>query len=332
FWTQYSKRLIGNWITYDTSVQQIADWVQKVYLHNDYSDFTGDRKFIRDDGAQKAFSKLRSSQAGLYAWRLHLLQNYPYPPDPKYMPYRPKSDQEVEQLEHEADFAFKQAFAFCPYSPEAVIRYANFLFQFQRWDDALTIAKTCHQLDPYNTQISDLITQIENIKKQVAGNAQATQQLQQMEAEAREHPTNVQNLLVLGNNYMQMGQTSEAEALFDKALTNSDLTYNDAATLAQLYSRMGSAYFNKLEDALQKLATLAPESTKPEAYYDLAAIQAMTGKTSEALDDLRTSMDLNAKRLKTDPTAPNLAVTNRSDPRFNTLRSLPEFQKIVPSN
>ena len=76
FWSKYSERLIGNWITYDTSVQQIADLVEKVYLRNNYSGFTGDRKFIRDDGGQKAFSKLRSSQAGVYAWRLRLL--YPH--------------------------------------------------------------------------------------------------------------------------------------------------------------------------------------------------------------------------------------------------------------
>ena len=70
FWSEYSKRFIGNWITYDTTVQQIADFAEKVYLHSNYSGFTGDRKFIRDDDAQKAFSKLRSSQAGMYAWRL----------------------------------------------------------------------------------------------------------------------------------------------------------------------------------------------------------------------------------------------------------------------
>ena len=49
FWSKYSERLIGNWITYDTTVQQIADFAQKVYLGNNYDGFTGDRKFIRDD-------------------------------------------------------------------------------------------------------------------------------------------------------------------------------------------------------------------------------------------------------------------------------------------
>ena len=69
FWTQYSTRLCGNWITYDTTVQQIADFVDHTYIHNNYSGYTGDRAFVRDDDAQKAFSKLRSSQAGMYYWR-----------------------------------------------------------------------------------------------------------------------------------------------------------------------------------------------------------------------------------------------------------------------
>jgi hypothetical protein len=32
FWTNYSERLIGNWITYDTPIKEIADFVEKVYL------------------------------------------------------------------------------------------------------------------------------------------------------------------------------------------------------------------------------------------------------------------------------------------------------------
>ena len=332
FWSKYTERTIGNWITYDTSVQQIADWVEKVYLRNDYSGFTGDRKFVRDDDAQKAFSKLRSSQGGIYAWRLNLLRpSPPYPaPDPKYLPYRPKSDAEVEQLQRECDFAFKQSFAFCPYSPEAVIRYANFLFQFQRFDDALIIAKTCQKLDPYNSQITSLIEQVEGIKKSIAEQNAGSTQLQRLETEARAHPANLQNLLTLGSGYMQLQRTNDAIAVFDQALTNSAITYDEAAGIAQLYSVMGNGHLASLEAALQKRATLAPEPVRPEAYYDVAAFKAMLGKNSEALDNLRTAMDLNAKRLQGNPKASDLAARNRSDPRFDALRSLPEFQKIVP--
>ena len=329
FWSKYTERTIGNWITYDTSVQQIADFVEKVYVKNNFSGFTGDPRFIRDDDAQKAFSKLRSSQAGVYAWRLRLLFPSP-PPDPQYLPYRPKSDAEVEQLRRECDFAFKQSFAFCPYSPEAVIRYVNFLFQFQRFDDALIVAQTCRKLDPYNSQITGLINQITNIQAQIASNTQVTTRLQQMEAEVHEHPTNVQNLLVLGSAYYQMQRTNDAVVLFDQALTNPALSYNEVAAIAQLYSRLGNGYLDKLDTALQKLTTISPEPVRPEAYYDLAALKVMLGKNSEALDNLRAAMDLSAKRLQHDPKASDLAAINRSDPRFDSLRSLPEFQKIVP--
>src|SRR5208283_2029897 len=37
FWSEYCRRTIGNWITYDTSVKDICDWVENVYLRHDLS-------------------------------------------------------------------------------------------------------------------------------------------------------------------------------------------------------------------------------------------------------------------------------------------------------
>ena len=96
------------------------------------------------------------------------------------------------------------------------------------------------------------------------------------------------------------------------------------------YNLLGSDYLNKLDAALQKIVIVAPEPIRPEAYYDLAALKAVTGDPSNALANLRIAMDLNAKRLQLDPKASDLAATNRLDPRFDALRRLPEFQKIVP--
>src|SRR5208283_1027184 len=127
FWSVFSERLIGNWITYDTSVRQIVDFIEKVYLQHDYMGFKGDLRFVRDESAQKAFSKLRSSITGVYAWRLS-----PQCPDE----YRQKTAAGTQALVRETDFAFKQAFAFCPYSPEAVFHYViNFLLPMGRVDD-----------------------------------------------------------------------------------------------------------------------------------------------------------------------------------------------------
>ena len=168
------ERLIGNWITYDTTVKEIADFAQKLYIGNNYAGFKGDRKFIRDDGGQKAFSKLRSSIGGMYAWRL----SQSCPPE-----YRPKSEADLKELTRETDFAFKQSFAFCPYSPEAVFRYVNFLLQFNRLDDALIVAETCLKLDPFNDQVKGLVSQLGDFQKQSG----ARNQLQQMQSEVVSH-------------------------------------------------------------------------------------------------------------------------------------------------
>jgi tetratricopeptide (TPR) repeat protein len=323
FWSKYSERLIGDWITYDTSVKEVVDFIEKVYLRHDYSGFKGDLKFVRDDQAQKAFSKLRSSITGVYAWRLG-----PQCPDA----YRQKTAAGSQALIRETDFAFKQAFAFCPYSPEAVFRYINFLLQFGRIDDALLVAQTCQKLDPYNDQVKGLMKQLwdikGDIKNQTANRAQVETQVQHMENEARTNSGNLQNLLSLAGIYIQMQQTNRAIELFDRALASPQITSSQAGFIAQEYAKMGN--LTKLEGVLQKIVTLMPD--QPEPWYDLAALETVLGKPDPALQSLHQSLDLSALRLKSNPTAHDLLNEARKDQHFEPLRNLPEFQKLVPSN
>jgi tetratricopeptide (TPR) repeat protein len=325
FWSQYSDRLIGNWISYNTSVKEIADFAQKVYLGNNYAGYKGDRKFIRDDDAQKAFSKLRSSIAGMYAWRL----GRDCPPE-----FAPKNNADMQALVRETDFAFKQAFAFCPYSPEAVFRYVNFLLQFNRLDDALIVAQTCQKLDPFNDQVKNLIRQLQEFKSQSAGRDQFQEQLQKLQAEAVAHPTNFQNILALGGLFTQMQDTNrtfelfnQAAGLFDQELASPTVRSEDVLAMAQISAALGNV--GKLEIVLKKLVTLNP--AQPEAHYNLAEIEAMTGKTDDALKELGLAVDLSSKRLLTNASAHDLLIEARSDPRFNSLRNLPAFQKIIPA-
>jgi len=331
FWTKFSSRLCGNWINYDTSVQQIADFVEQTYIHNNYKGYTGNRAFVRDDDAQKAFSKLRSSQAGMYYWRM----SPQCPPE-----YRQKTAASQAALIRETEFAFKQAFAFCPYSPEAVYRYVNFLLQMatteemgghpelavRRFDDAILVGETCKKLDPYNDQITGLIDQIKSYKKQTADRNQAIGQIDTMEATARTNPGNVQNLVLLGGTYLQMQQTNRALALFDEALDRPEIKYPEAQAIAQYYAQLGN--YGKLEGVITKMVNLAPD--QPEPRCDLAAFQAITGHPTEAMQNLKAALDLSAKRLAKNPTAPDLLAAVRDDPRFAAIRSLPEFQKLVP--
>ena len=84
----------------------------------------------------------------------------------------------------------------------------------------------------------------------------------------------------------------------------------------------------KLEEVLQKIVTIVPD--QPEPWYDLAALNVVLGKPDPGLQDLRKALDLSAQRLKTNPTARDLLAEARKDHRFDPLRNLPEFQKIVP--
>jgi hypothetical protein len=150
FWSLYSERLCGNWIDYDTPVAKICDFVERVYRHHDYSGFRGDPRFVRDNDAQKAFSKLRTALSGLYLWRASASK---------------PGSAEQRRVSREAEFAMKQAFAFCPYNMEIVIRYINLLLSSGRFDDAIRVAATCQQLDPENEVIRGCASQIQGMKE-----------------------------------------------------------------------------------------------------------------------------------------------------------------------
>jgi tetratricopeptide (TPR) repeat protein len=317
FWSQYSSRLIGNWITYDTTVQQIADFAEKLYIQNNYEGFKGDPRFIRDDDGQKAFSKLRSSIAGIYAWRC-----FPNTCPPE---YRQKTPASQDALIKETDFAFKQSFAFCPYSPEAVYRYVNFLLQLNRLDDALVVAQTCLKLDPFNDQITGLVDQLKKFKTSNATAAQGASQLQMMEDMARTNPGNLPNVLTLASYYFQAQNTNRASELFDMALRSPSLTYEDAANIAQIYSQAGN--FPKLQGALQRMVALSP--SEPEPRFDLARLEAVMGQTSEAMKDLQTAIELSNARRKTNSSARDLMLEARTDGNLNSLRNLPAYQKLM---
>ena len=387
FWKQYSKRLCGDFIDYETPLTNIAAFIEKIYLRRDFTGFTGDRKFVRDDQAQKAFSKLRSSIGGIYAWRIGDPNN--------------RNPVVQQRMIKEAEFAFKQAFAFCPYSPEAVFRYVNLLLGMRRFEEAYIIASTCLKLDPYNTQVMGLVKNLQDIRKQQAEGGptpnpgQPQLSFEQMEQNVREHPEDFQSVFTLAGNYLAQRQTDRALPVLEHVLNNPNVNGPALRALVEIYSSINStaglesvvaklssqvqtnrgnaeiaislsqAYralqknaeaiqildavvnasnqnptalllaaqeyaamhnAEKLELALEKLVKTAPDS--PEAWYDLAALKATVNKTPDALEALRHAFDLSAKRRRTDPKAMDMIAQAKSDPRFASVRNLPEFSKL----
>ena len=149
FWLKQQKTMIGDWLKSETTVREVCDFARKVYGRKDFSNYNGDRGFITNDYATKMFSKTRSSIGGVYQWRAN----------------NPKSPAEKKRMTEEADLAFRQAFAFCPISPEAVFRYVNLLLADGRIEDAQRIAMTAQILEPDNKQVEDLAKRLQEMNK-----------------------------------------------------------------------------------------------------------------------------------------------------------------------
>lgn len=324
FWAKYSERLIGNWITTNTPVKEITDFAERVYMHHDFTGFKGDLKFIRDDQGQKAFSKLRSSIAGVYSWRLGQPPSGGVTP-PQYV----ATGANREAVEAEADFAFKQAFAFCPYSPEAVYRYVQLLVNMRRYDDALLVAQTAQKLDPYNGQFAYLINNLNSIKAQSAAMNQSLSQLEsdvtKLEKDVKTNPTNFIGQFELAQKFIQMGQTERAFQVLDGVVSNPAATTPMVLSVADAFNKLGQPL--KMQAALKRITQLEPDSV--EAWYDLAASHAQFGQNSEAIEALKKVLDANAKRLKENPKTNDMRTTLANDPRFAPIRQMPEYKALV---
>jgi beta-lactamase regulating signal transducer with metallopeptidase domain len=157
YWRQVVAGMLGDWLDEKTPVSEVAAFVDRVYVRRNLKGFTGDPRFLENDYAGKIFSKLRCSIGGLYAWRMGPLA----PAE-----YRPKSNADSQNLRQEADLAFRQAFALCPSSPEALFRYVQLLLQLNRIDDALLLAETFRKVDPQNDQARGLLDNLKGYKSQ----------------------------------------------------------------------------------------------------------------------------------------------------------------------
>jgi tetratricopeptide (TPR) repeat protein len=322
FWTQYSNRLIGNWITYDTPVSNICAFAEQVYYRRKLpKDFKGDPAFVRDNDGQKAFSKLRSSIAGVYNWRITAS----------------KTPEEQRRMIKEAEFAFKQAYAFCPYSPEALFRYINLLLSTARLDDAILLATTSQKLDPFNGQIENLIGELKRMKNQGGGVPSAAAppppadptavqaQLAPLEAKFKSDPKNIQLGIQLANTYLQAQQHAKVMEILEQVMASPSADASAFTFSANVYAQLGQ--ITKVEQALIGLLKVSP--VNPEGRYDLAAVQALLNKPNEAVQSLKLALQQSAQRLEKDPKAQNLYATATGDTRFSSLRVNPEFAKML---
>lgn len=307
YWSRYLKPILGDWLKDDTTVAEVAAFAVKVNLKRDFRGFKGDPEFIRDSMAQKAFSKLRSSiAASIYDWR-----------------YRnAKTPTERERMLKEADFAYRQSVALCPYSPEAVFHYVKLLADTGRFDDALLVAEACQTNDPTQASVANLVDQLRAVKQRTNPVS-----LEQMEKEFHDDPSKIQLGTYLLSVFRQTPLVEKADALAEQLLDSSAADAAAITYVAQYFAEKNN--YRELEKALELLTKRKPDS--PEAWFDLAGVQVLIpGKKDQAPGSLKRALEENTKRLGRDDKATDITDNIRKDTRFAELLKTPEFQNLLP--
>jgi hypothetical protein len=151
YWSKYIQPMIGDWLHKETALKEIAEFAEKAYGPTNLHESTWDPLYVQSNSAKSEFSRLRVSIAGLYAWRAQSSTN----------------DVEKKRMNEEADFAFRQAWALCPYSMEVVYCYINLLASENRLDDCLLLAQTAFKLNDDVDQKKNLQTVADALVKAI---------------------------------------------------------------------------------------------------------------------------------------------------------------------
>lgn len=309
YWSQYSARLIGNWITYDTPISEVCKFAENVYRVRDsalIAKYGADPKFVRDDNAQKAFSKLRNAIGkSVYVWRGLT---------------GPGAAINQTKMLKEAEFALKQAFAFCPYSPETVYNYASLLATMGRVPDAIEVVETCYAFDPQNNGIGDLLRQLKPYLNNPAPPLRTPTGSTALPPTAESIATLLTNLPVAfqtASSWLSTGKSNEAVQLLDAVIAAPGADTRAILSVATAFQQLGRP--DKMETALRRYAEINP--TVPEAWYDLAAIQGVLGKASTAQGSLDKAIQLSDSRRKTNTSAKDLRAEFGIDQRFEPVRT-----------
>ncbi|MBI5819857.1 MAG: DUF2723 domain-containing protein [Verrucomicrobia bacterium] len=251
-----------------------------------------DERFRRDDDAQRAFSKLRTAHAGLYAWRVTLA-----PPE-----------QRQPELAGEAEFAFRQAIELCPFNVEATFRFAEFLTRIERYDDALKLVDNYKKYDPHNIQVGVVLNQINSLK-QIAAQEIVTRQ------ELQTNPRDLNKIMQLLAILAQRGKFGDMDMIIDRLIENKDLPSQPFKTIAQTYVQLGR--LDRVERVLGKYLEFHADDA--QAWYDLAVVQVQLQRAEQAIDALEKAIRLN----------PQFKPAAQQDQRLTLIRLFPRFQQLT---
>lgn len=243
-----------------------------------------DSKFTRDIVAQKTFSKLRSAIAGLY-------------------------DARGEKAE--AEYAFKQAIALYPLSPEATFRLANVYMSMRRYGEAREVIQTFVDQDVNNESAVQYLMQVEEMMKMSVRRAELEKLLM-----GGGQGADINNAFELIQIYGVMQESAKLQKLVGDIL-RSGLPPEIELQLAQMLTQMKR--FDQADLVLVKHLGAKPDDLR--VWVELAAIRTSMGRKDKALEALQQAVEKGGEPIRN---------VLRKDQRFKSFWTDPKFQQLVP--
>ncbi len=213
------------------------------------------------------------------------------------------------RLFDESEHAFRQAIELYPLSPEANFRLADIYMQQFRFSQAREVIEKFLVGDPENDKVEEFLNQIKTLES-------ADIRRRELEGQMASG-ANVEQALELADIYRRMNLIQLFESLTMNVIRQENLPPEVILRVANQYAQMNRADW--LGVALERY--LQKEPNNAQVWVDYAATQVLTQKPKEGILSLRRAVELGGE-----PVREHL----RKDQRFNALREVPEFKKLVP--
>ena len=211
----------------------------------------------------------------------------------------------------EAEMEFKEAIRLNPNSVSARLRFFEYLFDFQRIQEAQEQLERARELDPLSIQIAYYYAAVSWFERDF------DRAIEQLQKTISMDPNNALAYQLLSAIFYQKKMPAQAFTAHDKA-NSLEGVFSDAemAEMRNAYETAGlSAYFRKENELRQKRLA----EGKYQSPLNIALNYAFAGDDSEALDWLERAVDEHT------PWLPELKI----DPMWDAVRSQPRFVALL---
>jgi tetratricopeptide (TPR) repeat protein len=255
----------------------------RAYWDGLFHELDADPNYKHDEVAQRTFSKLRTADGELYAFR---------------------------RMGDEAEYAFQQAIALCPDSSEANFQLVQLYIGLARYDDASAVLAGYQKLDPYNPQIRQVINAVQNMKAQAG-------QTRQLEEQYHAAPDNLPVALDLVAAYARARRMDALDSLVDSLSARADLSSNDLLQVASFYAQLNRP--DRVELLLSVFIHRFPDN--PAGWYNLALVRSARNECNAAAAALQQALAMDGPEgtlhltARVDPRLTNC----RNEPQFQRL-------------